>query len=277
MKTLASLLVLTAFAALPASGGEASGQFVHAKRDPIKPKYAAAFEGRDLRDARKRIVEVVLSETPVDMAAAVNDLDPHTSLINQPALMDHNYIFIVVRGRDDVSYNATYGMKMAQFVDFTPGTLHADIPTLTADKVAGRVWSTKPAGDDGYTIDVKFSADIAHPPAGTKLPAGGGEPGKAFMAYYKVLQSGNVAGVKKAVSAERAKEMDDPDFAKMFPLVQALEPKNVKITGGALDGNSATLFATAHDEHEDSTGTIHMVKENGAWKVEKEEWKSHSH
>ena len=62
----------------------------------------------------------------------------------------------------------------------------------------------------------------------------------------------------------------------MFPLIQAMQPKNVKITGGAQDGNTATLLATAKNGKETSTGTITMVREGGAWKVEKEEWKSKS-
>src|SRR5258707_7107757 len=87
--------------ALPAIAGEASGQFTVSKRPPIKPKYAAAYETRDQRDARKRAVEVVLSEEPVDMAAAIGELDPHTNLINQKALMGHNYIILWVRPNND--------------------------------------------------------------------------------------------------------------------------------------------------------------------------------
>ena len=29
-----------------------------------------------------------------------------------------------------------------------------------------------------YAIDLTFATDVTHPPAGTKLPADGGEPGK---------------------------------------------------------------------------------------------------
>src|SRR5262249_51296402 len=139
-------LGLLAAIAVPAVAGEASGEFRCAPRPPIRPKYAAAYETRDQRDARKRAIEVILSEEPGDLAAAVNELDPHANGINQPPLMDHNYIFLWVRPGNDVSMNATYGARMVQFVDMTGeiGSLQGEMKTNTADRVAGRVWSPKP-------------------------------------------------------------------------------------------------------------------------------------
>jgi hypothetical protein len=55
-----------------------------------------------------------------------------------------------------------------------------------------------------------------------------------------------------------------------------MEPKGVKITGGSVDGNNATLLATGKEGDQTSNGTITMVKEGGAWKVDKEEWKTRS-
>src|SRR5205823_13176493 len=114
------------------------------------------------------------------------------------------------------------------------------------------------------------------PPKGTPLPAGGGDPAKAYLAFDKAVAAGDMAAVKRGVSAEQAKEMGSEDFKKMFPLMQALRAKNVKITGGTIDGDTATLLATGKDESGASTGTITMVREGGAWKVKGEEWKSKS-
>src|SRR2546423_5876329 len=133
-------LLAMAFA-LPALAGDASGEFKSGTRVPIRPKYAAAYEQRDMRDSRKRAVEIILSEAPVDVAAAIADLDPHTTVINQPALMNHNYIVLVVRPDGDVSMNATYSERMVQFVDMTGsmGDLKAEMSANTPANVAGRV------------------------------------------------------------------------------------------------------------------------------------------
>jgi hypothetical protein len=211
-------VALLAATALPAVAGEASGEFKTSTRKPIHPKYASAFETRDQRDLHKRVVEVVLSDAPIDAAAAAADLDPHMNAINQAALMDHDYILLWVRPENDVSMNATYGEKMVQFVDMTGagGSLKAEMTTSTPSRVVGRVWSPSPVKtqDETWTVDVRFSTDVAHPPAGTRLPANGGEPGKAF---YAMLKS--------------AKERD-----VMLP-----QKGPIKVTGGELRGDTAIL------------------------------------
>src|SRR5438105_8469519 len=95
VRTYGAAMLPKRLAALPALtwpviafGGEASGQFTAGKRPPIRPKYAAAYETRDQRDARKTAIEVVLSEEPIDVAAAAAELDPHSNVINQKALRD---------------------------------------------------------------------------------------------------------------------------------------------------------------------------------------------
>ena len=60
-------------------------------------------------------------------------------------------------------------------------------------------------------------------------------------------------------------------------MVQAMRTKNVKITGGTVDGNTATLLATGKDDSGTANGKITMVLEGGAWKVQNENWKSGSH
>src|SRR3954451_9486095 len=114
-----------------ALGGEASGQFTAGKRPPIKPKYAAAYETRDQRDARKTAVEVVLSEEPIDIAKATAELDPHSNVINQKALRDHNYVLLWVRPDNDVSMNATYSDTMTQYVEMSGSRMTADLTTNT--------------------------------------------------------------------------------------------------------------------------------------------------
>lgn len=112
--------------------------------------------------------------------------------------------------------------------------------------------------------------------AGKPLAAGGGEPGKVYMDYCKAIESGDMPALKKVVSAERAKQMDSPDFKKMFPMVQAMQAKDIKITGGTMTDKAATLTAEGTDRMDGapSKGTINMVLEAKQWKVDKDSWES---
>ena len=202
-----------------------------------------AFETRDQRDARKRVIEVVLSEEPVDVKAAVAELDPHSNVINQPALMEHNYVLLWVRPGNDVSMNATYSKTMTQFVDMTPGSLQAEITTYTPDRVVGRLFTTKSVktmGDEAYSLDLKFSTDVTRAPAGTKLPAGGGEPGKALKALLTAMSKKNWTAIKENVTAKRVESFTDLDDA-LSTLAIWLPKTPAKVTGGELRGDVAVL------------------------------------
>ena len=265
MRTAISVALLLA---IPAFAGEASGEFKTNKRAPIRPKYAAAYETRDQRDARKRIIEVVLSEEPVDAQSAVTELDPHTQVINQKALWDHNYVLLWVRPNNDVSMNATYSEKMTQFVDMTPGRLQAKIDVLTADHVAGRLFTTEPVktmGDENYSLNLKFSTDITRAPAATRLPAGGGEPGKALASLRGAITKKNWNAIKSGVTAQRAESFTDVDDA-ISTFGMWLPKKQGKITGGDLRGDSAILELES-DIFEGQPGLflVRMVKSGDRW------------
>jgi hypothetical protein len=109
----------------------------------------------------------------------------------------------------------------------------------------------------------------------TPLPADGGEPGKAYMTYTKAFASGDMAALKKLVSSDRAKAMDDPQFKEMFSMMQSMQPKEIKVTGGTMTSKDANLNVEAKAEgNTKTTGTVHMILEDKVWKVEKESWKS---
>src|SRR3954452_18844228 len=211
-KPLAALLVV--LCPVIALGGEASGQFTAGKRPPIKPKYAAAYETRDQRDARKSAIEVVLSEETIDVVEAAAELDTHSNVINHKALRDHNYVLLWVRPDNDVSIKATYSDTMTQYVEMTGSRMTADMSVNTRDKVAGRIFSPKPLktmDGDEYTIDLKFSTEVTHPSAGTKLPADGGEPGKAFNALQTAIVKKSWTGIKGNVTAKTLESFNESD------------------------------------------------------------------
>lgn len=252
------ILALILLAAL----GDASGEFRTAKFPPIQPKFAAAYETRDPRDARKRAIEVVLSEKPIDVAAAVEALDPHTHVINQDVLDGTNYVLLWVRPDGNVSMNATYSDTMTQFADFTVegGKMKAELTTNTADQVTGRIMTSR----ENYSGDLKFSTKVTRRAPGTKLAAGGGPAGKAFLALVAAAGKKNWPAIQKLVT----KDFDDLDDA-----VQTLGfwiPKaRVKVTGGEERGDEATLDVEG-DIFEGQLGLylIRMKKVGSEWRFD---------
>jgi hypothetical protein len=166
--------------------------------------------------------------------------------------------------------------RMKQFS--SSGSQVVDITSWTDTRVAGSI--RVPPGDffdETYAYTVTFDLPIEAKPgkaslAGKPLPAGGGDPGKAYEAYRKAMASGNVPNLRKHLSAEMAAQTESEEFAEMLPMIQEMQPKKVRITGGSVDGDTATLLVTSLDEA-NASATVTMKREAGAWKVAKEAWK----
>ena len=217
----------------------------------IAPKAAAAFAVRDRRDMRTPVAEVVLSERAIDAAAAITSLQPHTHAINQDALADRDYILLWVAPDGHVSMNATFGKTMTQFLDALGDGLQATLSVNTPERVAGRVFTTKPVttmSGDTYTVDVTFDTAVARLPPGQPLGAGGGAPGKALDAFIAAVKKGQWPAIKAALSPA-AVEMFDKSYnspeenaASLADILQAWLPKaGLKIVGGTERGDVADL------------------------------------
>ena len=117
------------------------------------------------------------------------------------------------------------------------------------------------------------AAAVPAKPAGQALPAGGGEPGKVYLALHKATLAGDVNGMLGNVRASRAAEMrasqKTPEFPQMLAMVRAFEPAQVRIVSGLVNGDKATLQIAGKDSDGAAmTGEVRLVMEKGAWKVD---------
>lgn len=108
---------------------------------------------------------------------------------------------------------------------------------------------------------------------GKKLPAGGGEPGKAYMTYHKAVQNKDINTVRKlAPAAEQDKNLTDKEINEILEFMAQLSPKNLKITEGYVKDKRAVLYLTGTVEGEKQYGTAEMILKEGTWRVLKDSW-----
>ena len=260
------------------SAGTVSGQFELADGVTIAPKTAAAYPVREQYDGRTESIEIMLSTAPIDAVAVANALNPHAEAINQDVLRKDNYILLWVEPGGRVSMNATFRATMTQYFDRTGtgGGLKATLTAHTADHVAGRVFTPAPVkvmSGESYTCDITFDVDVTRPPAGNPLPPGGGGPGQAFSAMMASVKNKNWEGLRKGVS-ERLRKMFDADYRTpeenleyAVDIIQATLPRQgLKITGGRLRGDSATLEIEGEMfAGQTAVYFAKMVRIGGAW------------
>jgi hypothetical protein len=265
-----------------AAEGSVSGQFRVGDRE-IKPTVAAAYPVRDPRNPRVQAIEVLLSEGPVDVTAAVAALSPHQNVINQKGI--GNYIMLWVRPDREVSMNATFAPSMTQYLDKTgggwpiPGSLVAAVSATGPERVAGRVYTRQPVqtkGHESYQLDVRFDVPVTRPAVGKRLDAHGGAPGRAFSALYAAVTRKDWPAVRALLSQRTLAVLAGGDSSGEQGKDYALEAlgiwlpsKRMKVTGGELRGDQAILDV----EGESAAGArglylVRMVREADDWRFD---------
>jgi len=71
-----------------------------------------------------------------------------------------------------------------------------------------------------------------------------------------------------------AKELDRPDAKDMLKMIKMMSATDIQVLKVAEKGDTAELTVSGKQDGNVSNGTVHMVKEGGAWKVQREEWKN---
>ena len=258
----------------------ASGLVDVQKVGTISPKFSAGYLVRDQRNARTTQTEILLSEVTVDPAEMQGILDPHMIAINLDALKDRNYVLLFVRADGWVGMNATFSKGMTQFLNDTTGGLKAEFTARTATRIDAHVFSPSPLKTmDGttYTVDLQFGVDVAAPPAGTALPAGGGDPGKALSAFLAASQKKNWAAIKTGSSADALKTFDKSynspaeNAESAADLLKAWIPlTKMTITGGQLRGNVAILDVEGElFPGQLGLSLVQMVKTGTVWQFDR--------
>lgn len=180
------------------------------------------------------------------------------------------------------------GVVGQQYLWISPGTNvsyssnevgHYTAAKSAKDRVSGEY---RFSPEDGQELDCRVTFDLAllgdpkdaPPPPGVALPAGGGEPGAAYLAMNKAVQAGDFDAMLKLMPPDRVAMMQDarkdPDFAAQMALMQAMSPTQVTISGGRMDGDRAWLEFTAVESGQPRAGTAEMHREDGRWVLVKE-------
>ncbi len=270
------------YAAPIAADGGVSGEFRVGDR-AIAPTHAAAYPVRDPRDPRRRAIEVVLGEGPLDVGAAVAALSPHQQMINQKGL--GNYILFWVRPGGEVSMNATFAPSMTQYLDKTgggwplAGALVAELTANGPKRVAGRVYTRQPVrtkDGESYRLDVRFDTVVTSPPAGKRLDTRGGAPGQAFSIFYAALTRKDWTAVRSRLSRRTLALLapGDPsgDEGRNYALEVLgvwLPQKRMKISAGELRGEAAVLDVEGVSAAgQRALYLVRMVREADEWRFD---------
>ncbi|MCG6964764.1 MAG: hypothetical protein LJE95_16035 [Acidobacteria bacterium] len=152
-----------------------------------------------------------------------------------------------------------------------------EIESTGPERFAGRIYHAEPQKifDDTFQYDFRFSAPLSNPeaPLGAALPADGGEPGKAYLAWIAAIHAGDLDRLKQLVPAEMASQMEGDDAKDQLELMQLMTPTEVKILGGSSDGKTAILQVEGVMDGAKNRGEVTLEKKGDHWLPTKSSWK----
>jgi hypothetical protein len=263
----------------PASPGTASGSFsVDGKT--IELHFAYAMVQANPFDEKKTDTAILLTDTPLPEAAFAGVKDLETAGRLEP----HNSVLFVLDEsgqamREVVHHDALGDMSLQM-----SGMTHADITikARTGDRIEGSARTKGPEDflKHKYEIKAQFQALIrqAHrdppPPdakTGKKLPPGGGEPGKAYLALQDAIRRKDLTAIRKTMPADMP-DMSDEDLRKGLEIMAAMTPAKITIDDGYVAGDAAVLYVSGVLEGEKQYGTVKLNRVGGAWRPAGDSW-----
>ncbi len=151
-----------------------------------------------------------------------------------------------------------------------------ELSSVGPETFAGRVYHVEPTEffDDTFQYDFSFSVPLSDPfgPIGDLLPAGGGEPGAAYLAWVDAIHAGDVERLKALVPPEQAAMLEGEDVRGDIEFIQMMTPTGVEVVGGSSDGETALLQITGTMDGESVAGEITLVHQDGLWMATGSSW-----
>jgi hypothetical protein len=183
-----------------------------------------------------------------------------------------------------------------------PERFRVEVERFTDTSIKGRVHTEKPQSflEVEYEFDIAFDVALeprnqppVGPSAGTRLPAGGGDAGAAYVAAIRDLLAAKTydelyAVSKRVMSTMRgsiespaeieAMRLTIPQYAapekraewieRSFAVSRTFVPREVPtVTGGFVAGDRATLALRWVDTGVEMEGRVNMQRESGVWKL----------
>jgi len=255
---VSGLLVAACVMAIPAAWAEtdaASGEFT-SQSTRLVVHGAVAFRGKSSLDGDALIVAVSNARLKTDMVAEYYDRrraierhvkDDETGVVYFEFTPDGryrglSYYFAPGNGCGYCTSEVTSSVKLAS--GRLTGTLKVDVLVLSDDH-------------------------------GAALPANGGAPGKAYLAYHAALTKRDAAALRPLLSQSQEEVFDNAkQKGKLEGFLSFLSEdhptRTARIDKGFGNDRTAVLLVSGESAAGKVTGEALLVKDQGAWKVDDE-------
>jgi hypothetical protein len=261
---------LLAGTALPAAHADTGDGAFESRGFKMPVASALAFRGRSLIDKTDAIVVAISNgDFKTDYFAHFHDRRRAV----QQRMKSSEIAVVYLEFKPDGAYRGySFYFGPGNGCGYCGGGLGV---TSTVKLAQGKLVGSWKLKDDARNADVKLDVPVLPDDHGAALPADGGEPGKAFLAYHDALVKRDAKAVRALVSRDNGQWLDaaakkgkvDAELASM---AKEHPTKSVRIVQGWSTGNRAVLIVAGESSAVRLTGDAVLVNEGGRWRVDDE-------
>jgi hypothetical protein len=248
--------------------GTAEGQFIF-NDTTAQFTHAYAF-------AQEEEILVIVTNLPLS-DEAVEDQWERSAMAREEGL---KYVEITINSEQQ---HTSLNIRLDPMSRSISGVGKLELTVFDEKNVEGRFHSEgeQIVFDNTYNFDFTFAAEIHRkaklpPPTEAEKDAAADSPQAAiYLELLRAIHAGDIDGLKKVVTSDVAKEIDEaPDQKEALEFLQMITPKEVEFQRILKkDEENMTLIASTEEEDFGTLkGTIELVKEDGMWRVLKENW-----
>ena len=270
---VAGMVLILSLPSLAAAESTGSGYFRMADNKQ-EYKHAVALSRESNSEPGKREVNIYLTTHPVDPTKAIGGFDLDSGITDQ--LREVNGGMTRVSVNTDGSEGGMWFWVSEPSDTFnTSGYGKFSLTTNTPTRIEGSHVLAEPEDffDKSYQFDLKFAVDVTSADfSGDPLPAGGGEAGKAYLAYVAAVKKGDAEYLRSQLGemAEWMMPKDNEESTKSY--IEGLRfgvPVSATVSGGWSQGERAILKVEGKDSDGNTQrGVVLMVKDGERWKEE---------
>ncbi len=268
-RALFCLLAITLCSAQPAVAQQPATGTFSSKGTTFKVAGGVAFHHTSSLDGATRVLVVAISNTGLNTDAIADFVDRRRAI--ERLIKDDEtpivYLEFTPEGRwKGVSYYFGSGNGCMFCTSEVTSTAK-----LTAGKLTGTVKGTESDRPFDVTLDVPVLSDDH----GAPLPADGGAPGRAYLAYHATLARQDAAAIEKLLSPgnqevfARAKKKGDVEGYVSY-LGEKHGVTSVRVTKGWATADKAALLVEGESSIGKMAGEVLLVNTKGVWGVDEE-------
>ncbi len=273
-----SLFVLLGFAlTLPAAGAEL-GVLRYGNEKPVEFTSAVACVPRyDTIGFGKSEVVVLLSDRALEAGAIGAGVNCDAHAFEQAVERGRGVLLSIGFGKKlELDRVSVYGVGFTLGSDDCQGCTNS--AAYAGDRLRGRVATTQPLELASSSITFEIQIDLPRPEApavGVAIPAGGGDPGKAFLAYVEAYRKGDYEALVRLLPEGKAEDkwgyLEEAEERRQSIVDDGdLEPKSAKVLSGTRLGDYALLIVEIPSlwSSDRQKALVGMSLVGGEWRVD---------